>query len=153
MAENNARQPSLSGNAGRDAAEQPRVLIVDDEAAILFAYRRLIEGSGYVVDACETLVEAVEHIMTYPYFAVITDLRLTGSDAADGLAVLTYVRARQPGAKVIVMTGHDGEETTRAARALDASFYFKKPLEPSVILEALRHLREDEKAGDQRVAA
>ncbi|HEX9079711.1 MAG TPA: response regulator [Desulfuromonadaceae bacterium] len=151
MTAETARHANLFGDAAHDAGEQRRVLIVDDEAAILFAYRRLIEGGGYVVDACGTLVEAVEHIMSHPYFAVITDLRLTGNDA-DGLAVLTYVRTRQPGARVIVVTGYDGEESARAAFALEVSFYFRKPLEPSVILEALRHLREDEKTGNRRAA-
>jgi DNA-binding NtrC family response regulator len=145
MAEESARQDVLSDDTAHGTKALSRILIVDDEAAILFAYRRLIEGSGYAVDVCETLAEAVERVMTRPYFAIITDLRLTGSDTEEGLAVLACVRDHQPRAKVIVMTGYGGEETARAAHALDVSFYFEKPLEPSVIIEALRHLREDEK--------
>ena len=146
MAQKCAHHCSLPENSTFDT-EEFRILIVDDEAAILFAYRRLIENSGYTVDACETLAEAIDYISTQRYFAVITDLRLSGSETTEGLAVLACIRDHQPQAKVIVMTGYGGEE---AALALGASFYFKKPLEPSVILEALRHLRAGVRRSNQR---
>jgi two-component system response regulator RegA len=136
----NASKPR-AGVSGKK--EQSRILIVDDEAAILFAYRRLLEGGGYMVDVCETLDEAVGFIMTHHYFAVITDIRLTGSDSTEGLTILASVRDRQPQAKMIVITGYGGKESVQDAIKLGASFYFKKPLEPSVVLETLRHLRED----------
>ena len=140
MASKYAHTPLLRAGSN-DTEESLRVLIVDDEAAVLFAYRRLLEGNGYDVDVCETLEEEMEYISTRTYFTVITDLRLTGSDSSEGLQVLAHVTHCQPRAKLIVMTGYGGKESSQSAIALGASFYFKKPLEPSVIIETLRHLR------------
>lgn len=148
MPERGMKQAIHSENSAHGTDEAPRILVVDDEAAILFAYRRMAERNGYTVDTCETLAEAVEYIKTRRYLAIITDLRLTGTDTAEGFDVLACVRDHQPHARVIVITGYGEEQDTRAARALNAAFYFKKPLEPSVILEALRHIREDEMRRD-----
>jgi len=131
-------------SAGALAAEgdsHPRVLIVDDEAAILFAYRRLLEKDGLEVDTCSTYEDAARLLNGGPYLVVIVDIRLVGTGNEDGLEVLKYARQRQPQAKVILVTGygcHDMEATTRE---LGASYYFEKPVEPSVLLNTLRLVR------------
>ncbi len=145
----NAEIAPLSAVTSSSTNDQPRILIVDDETAVLFAYRRLIEGNGYVADVCETLDEAIAYIKANPYFAVITDLRLTGTNSREGLEVLACIREHQPQAKMIVITGYGGKETFQSALTLGVTFYFNKPMEPSVILETLRHLREDDKAGKE----
>ena len=150
MASKDIRHTHFSGSGSSRTHEPSRILVVDDEVAVLFAYRRLFEGGGYVVDTCETLVEAVEYVKNSAYFAIITDLRLTGSDSTEGLELLACVRECQPRANVIMLTGYGGKESLRSSIELGAAFYFKKPLEPSVILEALRHLREEAAQGSRR---
>ncbi len=135
-----AQDSASSIHAAHSTREPCRLLIVDDEPAMLFAYRRLLEGNGYQVDTCETLERAVEQIGSRPYFAVLTDLRLAGCDGADGLQVIVMVREQQPQAKIIVVTGCGDQE---APLTLGASYFFRKPLEPSVIFDVLRHLQED----------
>ena len=117
-----------------------RVLVVDDESALLFAYRKLIESENYVVDACDNLVEAMELVRTHPYLAIITDMRLEGTDNADGLELVEYIREMQPDAKVIIATGYGTEELKRITESLGAAHYFEKPVKPSVILEVLKVL-------------
>ena len=121
------------------AQQAPWVLVIDDEEAVRFVYRRMIAASGYRVDTCGTLDEAVEFLGSRRYIAVVTDLRLAGSDGSEGLAVVSCSRAYQPQAKVIVMTGYGSEEDSLAR---GASFFLKKPLEPSLILELLGRIRE-----------
>ena len=117
-----------------------RVLIVDDEVATLFAYRKLIEREGIGVDVCESLDEAIEQIKTHPYYAVIADMRLAGTDNADGLEILSFVRNKQMDTKVVIVTGYGNKEIEQTALDMGAAYYFEKPVLPSAILEVLNLL-------------
>lgn len=130
-----------SSPAAEKNAPQPRVLLVDDETAILFAYRRLIGRMGLVADCCETLDEAITLIATRAYCAVIADMRLAGSDTTAGLDLLRFIRTRQPRTKAIIWTGYGTPESAAAILALGAAYYFEKPVLPSIILDILTGLK------------
>lgn len=132
-----------------------RVLIVDDEAAILFAYKRLIEREGIGVDGCANLKEAVALIRARSYRAIVADLRLTGTGNEDGLEVIKAARDMQSEAGVILVTGYGSPETRSAALSLGAAHYFEKPVLPGVILAALMELvgRAVAADGGERVSA
>lgn len=117
-----------------------RVLIVDDEAAILFAYKRLIEREGIGVDSCASFEKAVSMIRVFIYQVIIADLRLSGTDNEDGLEVLRFARDIQPEAKVILVTGYGSPEIRDSALSLGVSHYFEKPVLPGVILAVLMEL-------------
>jgi DNA-binding response OmpR family regulator len=141
MAERSAQLLSTGEPPARDDAHR-RVLIVDDEAAILFAYRRLLEKDGLEVDTCGTYEDAVRLLDDERYLVVIVDIRLVGTGNEDGLEVLRYARARQPEAKVILVTGYGCQDMETTTRELGASYYFEKPVEPSVLLNTLRLVRQ-----------
>lgn len=117
-----------------------RVLIVDDEPAIHFAYRRLIERQGITVDGCTGFEEAAALLRTRRYGAIVADLRLSGTDNEDGMEVLRLAREVQPEAGVILVTGYGNQEIGKAALALGAAHYYEKPVLPEVILASLAGL-------------
>lgn len=117
-----------------------RVLIVDDEPAICFAYRKLLESERFGFDICETVESAINLINVTDYFAVISDLRFAGTDNMDGVYLISVVRKKQPEAKIILVTGYGNEELQKTAQELGASHYFEKPVGPSMILSLLRKL-------------
>jgi two-component system, response regulator RegA len=121
-----------------DSSEAHRILVVDDEPAILFAYRKLIEKDGMTVDTSANLADAIRHIRARSYLAVIADMRLAGSDNRDGLEILRVIRNERPDTKTILATGYGDSEIEKAARDLGVSYYFKKPVSPPDILKALR---------------
>jgi DNA-binding NtrC family response regulator len=125
-----------------ELTDPPRVLLVDDETAILFAYHRLIERMGLAADCCETLEEAIQLIATRTYCAVIADMRLAGSDTTAGLDLLRFIRSRQPCTKVIIWTGYGTRESEAAILALGDVYYFEKPVLPSIILDILTQLTQ-----------
>jgi DNA-binding NtrC family response regulator len=132
-------QPITAGKTVKPATPQ-RILIVDDEPAILFAYRKLIEREGIDVDISESLDEALEMIRVCPYFAIIADMRLAGTDNEDGMEILRTIQEMRPDTKVILATGYGNSETERKALALGASHYFEKPVMPAAILAALKEI-------------
>ena len=115
-----------------------RVLVVDDEPAILFAYKKLIQAEGMHVDACETLESALPLVHAHSYCAVITDIRLSGTENSDGIRLLREVRTLQPNAKTIVITGFGSSDVERTLAELGASHYFEKPVTPLLILDLLK---------------
>jgi DNA-binding NtrC family response regulator len=115
-----------------------RILVVDDEPAVLFAYRKLIEQDGMTVDISATLEDALRLIRARPYLAVIADMRLAGTDNRDGLEILRIIQKERPGTKTILATGYGDSGVEKTARSLGASYYFKKPVSPADILGALR---------------
>lgn len=127
----------LTGNL----SEGLRILVVDDEQAVLFAYRKLIEKDGMSVDISANFEDAVRQIRARRYLAVIADMRLAGTDNGDGLEILRIVRAERPETKTILATGYGDSEIEKTARALGVSYYFNKPVPPADILGALREFQ------------
>lgn len=119
-----------------------RVLIVDDEPGILFAYRKLLEQQGMTVDSCDCLCEALEYLNKHHYLAVVADMRLQGTDSADGLDLVREVRQRQPDAGVIVASGTSDQKIRQSASELGVNHYLEKPVHPALILDLLIQLRK-----------
>ncbi len=115
-----------------------RVLILDDEPAILFAYRKIIESEGIHVDSSTTLTEALSYLESHRYLAVVADVRLSGSENQDGLEFIKIVRNSHPATRVILATGYGSSDVQNSAKALGAEHYFIKPVQPTSIVEALK---------------
>jgi DNA-binding NtrC family response regulator len=120
--------------------ESHRVLIVDDEPAICFAYRKLLECERFNFDICETVEAAISLLQKETYFAVISDVRFGGSSDEEGVYLATVVRREQPESKMILVTGYGSDELKSTAYELGVSHYFEKPVKPSLILTLLRAL-------------
>lgn len=134
--------PLTQSTAPRCKPDEParRILIVDDEPAVLFAYCKMMQREGVIVDQCECLEHALACINNRPYLAVIADMRLAGTDNLDGLEVVRCIKEVQPDTRVILATGHGNRELEQAARGLGVSHYFEKPVQPLELLAALRDL-------------
>jgi len=117
-----------------------RVLMVDDEKAILMAFRELLGTPGVEVDTAETAEEAERLITSNDYQAVIVDVRLKGQRGDGGLAVLEHLRDTRPSAGTILVTGYGSPESMERAYNLGASFYFEKPVSVDALKDALRSL-------------
>ena len=62
-----------------------RILIVDDEKAILVALRGLFTKEGYQVETAASGEEALRHIETGDFHVVVTDLSMEGITGMDVL--------------------------------------------------------------------
>ena len=114
-----------------------RILIVDDEENIGRSLRLILEREGYAVSICHTAGEARAWGTRADAFMV--DVRLPD---ASGMDVLRHIRAAEPQAPVIMISGHgtiaDAVEATRAG-AFD---FLEKPLSRERVLVSLRNALE-----------
>ncbi len=114
-----------------------RVLVVDDEASVLFAYQRLFSSQGYLLDTCQTIEEADSFLLQHPYDAVIADLRLEGMDNHEGLSILQQVHRRSPDTATILITGHGSPETRQSVITI-GGIYLEKPVDPINVIALLK---------------
>jgi CheY-like chemotaxis protein len=71
--------PIVSGSA-------PRVLVVDDEDAVLLTIQGVLELDGYDAVATSSGLRALELIRLQPFDMLLTDLRLSDLDGAARVA-------------------------------------------------------------------
>jgi len=114
---------------------KPKILVVDDEAAIRFAIRDFLEQHGYCVTEAGTCAEAEALYRRDVYDLVTLDYALPDGNALDLLPRLKSVDAGVP---VIVITAHGSIELAVRSIQLGAEQFLVKPLD----LPALRMVLE-----------
>jgi DNA-binding response OmpR family regulator len=104
----------------------PRLLIVDDEEAILVPVSRFLTGRGYAVVTSREPEEAEALLDNERFDLVILDLALTRF-GREGLEVLASLRSRHPWLPVIVMSANLCPEVEDEARRLQVDALLSKP--------------------------
>jgi EAL domain-containing protein (putative c-di-GMP-specific phosphodiesterase class I) len=107
-----------------------RVLLVDDEPAILGAYLRVLGDGGYSVEAASTAVAARELLSRCEFDVVVSDLWL---EDQSGIELLRYAKERLPDLPVVLVSA--AAELDNALRAIEhgAHRFLLKPVEPAAL--------------------
>jgi two-component system, NtrC family, response regulator HydG len=118
----------------------PRTLVVDDDAALRFTLRGILEDAGHAVDEAEDGQRALSKIDAGGnYHLVLSDLRMPNMD---GLALLAQIRERTAAPRVILITAHGSERAAVEAIKGGAYDYFRKPFEPEELLAVVERAVE-----------
>ncbi|MBU1070086.1 sigma-54 dependent transcriptional regulator [Myxococcota bacterium] len=113
---------------------QARLLLVDDEAAILDSLRRLLERDGYVVSTARSAEEALGILQRETFDLLVTDLRLPH---LSGLELLRLVRRMSPDTEVILMTAYGQIEDAVEAMKEGAYDFLPKPVKKAALTKTL----------------
>lgn len=120
-----------------------RLLVVDDEEAILFALRRYFTSRGFQVDTASEREQAEALLSSGDYGAAIIDLRLTGVQGTEGLDLLSFVHDHCPGTRTILLTAYGSEELSREARERGVDVILSKPQPLPEVAEVVDGLVRD----------
>jgi DNA-binding NtrC family response regulator len=134
---------SQSAREGAGDTVSKRILIVDDEEAIVFAMQRYFRGRGFEVDCARELEEAEALLACAEYALVIADLRLTGVHGAEGLEILSFIRERCPRTRAILLTAYGSSDLEREARDRGVSLMLRKPQPLPDLAQAVLTLLEE----------
>jgi DNA-binding NtrC family response regulator len=119
-----------------------KILIVDDEEQIHYAFRKILPEDATVVSALSG-EEALAKLAEGAPDLVIMDVRMGGMT---GLATLQKMRDRYPRLPIVIMTAYGGMQTAIEAMKLGAFEYLIKPFDiprmQRVIGEALESARQ-----------
>lgn len=108
------------------AERKYRVLVVDDEAAVLLTYQLILERQGYEVVACGTSRQAIAAISAQEFDVVLCDYSL--EEQHTGFEVITAARKRDSTVPAALLTGYATKETADEATGQGIGVMFK-PIE------------------------
>lgn len=108
-------------------AHSGRILLVDDEAAILRTFRYCLEDVGYQVTTANNAAQTENLLQRQVFDLCFLDLRL-GDD--NGLEVMALIRAQAPWMRVVIVTAHSAVDSAVDAMQAGAADYLVKPCSP-----------------------
>jgi len=116
-----------------------KILLVDDETAILEALEILFRGEGYEVAVADSGPKAMAALEDERPDIVLTDIRMPG---AGGLDVLSQAREVDPEMPVILMTAQASLQSAVRAVNEGAYYYLQKPFANDELLAICKRAGE-----------
>jgi nitrogen regulation protein NR(I) len=116
-----------------------KLLIIDDEPAVLFSLEQILAAEGYQVRMAETGRSGLELARQQPPDVVLTDIRLPD---LSGLDVHDQIRDLDPRIPVILMTAYVTTETAIEAMKRGGFEYLIKPLDLNQLRDVVRRAFE-----------
>ncbi len=115
---------------------KPRILVIDDEAAIRDAMRMILEYEGYDCLLAPTGQDGITMVEREAPDLVFLDIKMPGMD---GLEVLDRIRVMADGLPVVMISGHATVSTAVDATKRGAFDFIEKPLESERVLVTVRN--------------
>ncbi|VAW81223.1 Transcriptional response regulatory protein GlrR [hydrothermal vent metagenome] len=109
-----------------------RILVVDDDPALLRLLSMRLSAVGYEVAAVESGEKAIAQIPTFQPHLVITDLRM---DGMDGMALFDQIHQRSSALPVIILTAHGSIPDAVDATSRGVFGYLTKPFDSKDLLD------------------
>src|SRR2546426_10936546 len=134
---------------------QPRVLIVADDAALLQALPETLRlrMCQVTVDTADSAAAALDRIAARDYDAIVTDIKMPGMD---GLTLLAEIRGRRPDTPILMITGHGEDALAIQALRGGAYDFIPKPIDRddfvASLYRAIRAQAPNRRAKDRQSA-
>ncbi len=142
---------SASTNWPAGYASAPVVMLVDDEANVLNALRRLLRPAGYTVLTAGGGAEALDQLATREVDLLVSDMRMP---EMDGAQLLAQARQRWPDTQRVLLTGY--ADVTSAVSAINEGGIFRyvsKPWDENEFLNIVHQALEMARPATRKAAA
>lgn len=117
-----------------------RLMVVDDEPIVCRRLKQILEKAGYEVAVFNDGESAIKELERQAYNIIVTDLKMEG---ADGMKILETAREKNPGVKVIMITGFAEMETAKEAFKKGVFDFISKPVEVHTIKEVISRAEQE----------
>ncbi len=125
---------------------KPRILVVDDEAAIRDSMRMILEYEGYECIGAPGGQDAITSVERDAPDMVFLDIKMPGMD---GLDVLSRIKAISDQLPVVMISGHGTVSTAVEATKLGAFDFIEKPLASDRVLLTIRNALDQSRLRDE----
>jgi FixJ family two-component response regulator len=127
------------------------IAVVDDEESVLKALERLLRAEGFSVETFSSGADFLRSVQRHRPHCVVLDLHMT---QLSGFQVQQELRKTHAGLPVVIITGDDAPESRARALSQGAKAFLRKPVDDSVLLDAIHAAIRDSRAttGDGRAA-
>jgi FixJ family two-component response regulator len=116
--------------------QTPRVLVIDDDPAVVDVVEKLLTTYGYHVEGFQSAEAMLETVRDTDVGCVITDLQMPGMN---GISLQQRLKSLQSCLAVIVITGHADVPRAVEVMSLGASMLLEKPFKNSELLEEVKN--------------
>lgn len=120
-----------------DAADQPTLLLVDDDDAFRVALGAALGRRGFAVTLATGPAEARSAALTQVFEHALVDVRMPGGS---GIELVAALRQIDEGTRVVVLTGYGTIANAVEAMRAGAVDYLTKPVDAATCEHALRGL-------------
>lgn len=114
----------------KQAAEQPHVLVVDDDTRLRKLISRYLADNGFLVTTAHDAADARDKLAVLEYDLVVLDVMMPGED---GLSLTRYLRDTGE-LPVLLLTARGGADERIEGLEAGADDYLPKPFEPRELL-------------------
>jgi CheY-like chemotaxis protein len=112
-----------------------RVLLAEDDDAVRAMLRAVLERDGFEVVAVANVRDALLHIATENFDALLSDLHMP--HAGDGFTVVSAMHHTHPQAVTLVLSGYPALDEALSAIRLQADEILVKPIEVASLREII----------------
>jgi DNA-binding NtrC family response regulator len=116
-----------------------KVLLVDDEEDFLTTLSERLEFRGLKVSTVTRGEDAVAKVQTESFDLIVLDLSMPG---IDGLETLKRIKAKQPDAEIIILSGQGSIKTSIEAMKLGADDFLEKPVDMNNLLDKISDAKD-----------
>ena len=116
-----------------------KVLLVDDEEDFLSTLAERLEARGLKVNTVTSGEQAVAKAENEGFDLIVLDLAMPGMD---GLETLKRIKAKQPDAEIIILSGQGSIKTSIEAMKLGAEDFMEKPVSISELLDKISEAKD-----------
>ena len=113
------------------------ILVVDDDAGLRKALRRVLVSQGFEVEVAEGGAEALDRLRESSYDLVVLDVMMPGKD---GIAVCERLRADKDDMPILMLTARDAVRDRVAGLEAGADDYLVKPFANEELVARVRAL-------------
>ncbi|MZP30301.1 response regulator [Heliobacterium undosum] len=115
---------------------ETKVLLIDDEEELCISLQRILQLEGYVTEYTTSPIKALDMVKARKYHIILADIVMP---EMDGIELLSAVKAYDPLAQVIMMTGYSTMDKTVRCLEKGANDYLLKPFSDlDKVIEAVR---------------
>jgi DNA-binding NtrC family response regulator len=116
-----------------------KVLLVDDETDFLSALAERLKARGLKVSTATSGEDAVTNADKEGFDLIVLDMAMPG---IDGLETLKRIKAKQPDAEIIMLTGQGSIKTGIEAMKLGAEDFLQKPVNINELMDKISEAKD-----------
>ena len=125
----------------QDASERKiKVLLVDDEKSFVEVLHKRLSKRNMDVTKSFSGAEGIQALRKVDYDVAVLDLKM---EDMDGLEVLKIFKNMYSKMEVIILTGHESEQTAREGMKYGAFAYLTKPCDFEELIDTIRRAASD----------
>ena len=134
------------------AAARIGVMVVDDHAVVRMGFKLLIDGAAdmRVVAEAESGEEAVRGLAEARPDVVVLDISMPG---IGGLEAVRRILAREPQARILVLSAHEDAMHARRVLKAGAAGYLTKRSAAEALIQAIRQVNQGNSFLEPQIAA